>query len=94
MSKLAEYPVVFDAVRNTTYYDPDGTVIPYEYLMTNIGGGMTLEGTFTVPLAGVYFFDFYFTESSYNIANVVHLRVNEEIAAFRVCLRPLQHNRR
>jgi hypothetical protein len=75
-AKLPGFPVAFDAVRNAQGYSATGTVIPYERLETNAGDSMNVAGTFTVPMRGVYYFAFCFTESGTGVRNVVWLRVN------------------
>ena len=80
-TKAAEFPVIFDAMRNTTSYSTPGTVIQYEHMLTNVGEAMTTAGTFTAPQSGVYFFAFYFIDSLSDKHNTVYIRVNGVTAA-------------
>lgn len=47
----------FYATRNSHYSNPKSK-IPFNNLVTNIGGGMNLNGTFTAPTDGTYMFTY------------------------------------
>ena len=53
-TRLAEYSVAFDCYVDGKF--PDGSVLPCSVDILNIGNAMNSNGTFTVPLDGVYFF--------------------------------------
>jgi hypothetical protein len=77
--KFAEFPVAFDFSRNAKYTAVN-SVIPYVTANVNVGGGMTLEGTFTAPLDGVYAFSFFFDENiSVSSDTRVEIRVDGNV---------------
>ena len=63
-------------VHRTSSYDKTGTVIPYEGVRLNVGGGMNpSSGVFTAPRSGAYLF--MFTARSYGTSYThVDLRLN------------------
>jgi hypothetical protein len=65
--KLPKFPVAFDAVRNESLtFGEVGHVLPYDHLVVNDGDGMTLGGSFVVPMDGVYQFNVETLECVYN----------------------------
>jgi hypothetical protein len=78
---FAEFPVAFDFSREYGY-DTASSVIPYETANVNVGGGMTLAGTFTAPLDGVYAFSFFFQEGGFDGSpTYVEIRVDGDTVA-------------
>ncbi len=78
--KFSKLPVAFDFSRASKNYETASSVIPYETANVNVGGGMTLEGTFTAPLDGIYAFNFFFDESPGKNAKV-DVRVDGNVVA-------------
>ncbi len=76
LARLAQHPVIFDAVRRSKDLLTDESVVPYDFLAINLGNGMTAAGTFTAPLGGAYFFAFYYVKGSYNDLDTVQLRLD------------------
>ena len=71
--------VSFYAIRNTPY-STTNSVIPYDGLQLNIGGGMNLKtGVFTVPVNGRYFITFKATSGKANASNWLVLGLNDGV---------------
>ena len=49
---------VFFYAQARSNYNDSGTIIPFEEVKYNVGGGLNANGTFTAPVAGTYFFSF------------------------------------
>ena len=64
-------------VQRTSPYNRAGTIIPYNILRLNVGGGMNIiSGNFTAPKSGIYFFLFSGVKSSPNTALSIDLYQN------------------
>ena len=61
-------------------YNTTNTTIPFDKIVTNIGGGMDVNGIFTAPTAGTYMFTYSGFGSS-GIQGRVFLKVNGKAIA-------------
>lgn len=64
-------------VKRNTFFSTTSAIIPFQVEHLNIGGAMNLTtGVFTVPVYGVYHFEFSAMKDASNPILEVHLQVN------------------
>jgi hypothetical protein len=75
LNKHLPVPIAFD-FRRTSNYGNEGTIVPYEQAVLNLGNAMSSNGVFTVPVDGTYQFTFAANKDGGGSSIVMNLRVD------------------